>query len=100
MPIGNGAFALYTAKPKRGHFAASHSQSGLVRGMGLLQATAANMLNMIGIGPFMTIPLILDKMGGAQAMLGWLLGLVLTSRAGCGHLPGALGKDSRLATRR
>lgn len=45
--------------------------------MGLAQATAANMLNMIGIGPFITIPLILATMGGPQAMLGWLLGLLL-----------------------
>ncbi len=45
--------------------------------MGLPQATAANMLNMIGIGPFITIPIILATMGGPQAMLGWLLGLLL-----------------------
>jgi len=31
----------------------------LIRGMGLLQATAANMLEMIGIGPFITIPIII-----------------------------------------
>jgi len=35
------------------------------------------MLNMIGIGPFITIPIILSTMGGPQAMLGWLLGLLL-----------------------
>jgi len=32
------------------------------------------MLNMIGVGPFLTIPLILASMNGPQAMLGWLLG--------------------------
>ncbi|MBZ5514346.1 MAG: APC family permease [Acidobacteriia bacterium] len=32
---------------------------------------------MIGIGPFITIPLILATMGGPQAMLGWLVGAVL-----------------------
>jgi len=53
------------------------SHGGLVRGMGLPQSTAANMLNMIGIGPFITIPLILSTMGGPQAMLGWVLGLLL-----------------------
>ncbi len=36
-----------------------------------------NMSNMIGIGPFVTIPLILSTMGGPQAMLGWILGAVL-----------------------
>src|SRR5262249_1078740 len=36
------------------------SSRGLVRGIGLWQATAANMLEMIGVGPFLTIPLILS----------------------------------------
>lgn len=52
-------------------------QNGLVRGFGLLQATALNMSNMIGVGPFITIPLIIASMGGPQCMLGWLLGAVL-----------------------
>jgi amino acid transporter len=33
-----------------------------------------NMLDMIGVGPFITMPLILAAMGGPQAMLGWILG--------------------------
>jgi len=32
------------------------------------------MLDMIGVGPFITIPLIVSAMGGPQAMLGWVLG--------------------------
>ncbi|MDX2032623.1 MAG: amino acid permease [Blastocatellia bacterium] len=55
-----------------------NSQPHLVRGMGLLQSTAANMLEMIGIGPFITIPIILAAMGGPQAMIGWLLGAVIS----------------------
>jgi amino acid transporter len=55
-----------------------HNQPHLIRGMGLLSATAANMLEMIGIGPFITIPLIIAAMGGPQAMLGWLLGAVIS----------------------
>uniref|UniRef100_Q01WU2 Amino acid permease-associated region n=1 Tax=Solibacter usitatus (strain Ellin6076) TaxID=234267 RepID=Q01WU2_SOLUE len=50
---------------------------GLVRGFGLLHATALNMSNMVGVGPFITIPLIIASMGGPQCMLGWLLGAVL-----------------------
>jgi amino acid transporter len=38
---------------------------------------ALNMLDMIGVGPFITLPLILGAMGGPQAMLGWVLGAVL-----------------------
>src|SRR3989449_2171215 len=49
----------------------------LVRGIGLGSATALNMIDMIGVGPFITIPLIVTVMGGPQAMLGWLLGAVL-----------------------
>ncbi len=47
------------------------------RGFGLWQSTAMNMSYMVGIGPFLTIPLIIASMGGPQAMLGWLLGAVL-----------------------
>jgi amino acid transporter len=35
------------------------------------------MIDMIGVGPFITIPLIVTAMGGPQAMLGWVLGAVL-----------------------
>jgi amino acid transporter len=35
------------------------------------------MIDMIGVGPFITIPLIVSAMGGPQAMLGWILGAVL-----------------------
>lgn len=41
----------------------------LVRGLGLVQATALNVANMVGIGPFITIPLFLKAMRGPQALL-------------------------------
>jgi len=47
---------------------------GLVRGFGLLQATALNMSNMVGVGPFITIPLMIASMGGPQCLLGWIVG--------------------------
>jgi amino acid transporter len=47
------------------------------RRFGVVQATALNMNNMIGIGPFITIPLLLTALGGPQAMLGWLAALVI-----------------------
>ena len=52
----------------------SAQPDGLVRGIGLGSATALNMIDMIGVGPFITIPLIISAMGGPQAMLGWILG--------------------------
>lgn len=48
----------------------------LVRGVGLLNATTLNMIDMIGVGPFITIPLIVSAMGGPQAMLGWICGAI------------------------
>ncbi|MFL6207781.1 MAG: APC family permease [Pyrinomonadaceae bacterium] len=49
----------------------------LIRGVGLAGATTLNMIDMIGVGPFITIPLIIAAMGGPQAMLGWILGALL-----------------------
>ena len=49
----------------------------LERGLGLPQAVALNMLDMIGVGPFITLPLVVVAMGGPQAMLGWVLGALL-----------------------
>jgi amino acid transporter len=49
----------------------------LDRSLGLLHATASNMATMVGIGPFITIPLIVSAMGGPQAMLGWVVGAVI-----------------------
>jgi amino acid permease len=49
----------------------------LPRRFGLLPATALNMTNMIGVGPFITIPLLMTALGGPQAMLGWIVALVI-----------------------
>ena len=35
------------------------------------------MLQMIGVGPFITIPILLAKMNGPQAILGWVLGALV-----------------------
>src|SRR5688572_10003078 len=49
----------------------------LQRHFGLLPATALNMTNMLGAGPFITIPLLMSALGGPQAMLGWIVALVI-----------------------
>jgi len=49
----------------------------LSRRFGLLQATALNMSNMIGIGPFITIPILMSALGGPQAMLGWVVAILV-----------------------
>jgi amino acid transporter len=55
----------------------SNDEGQLIRGVGLWGATTLNMIDMIGVGPFITIPLIIAAMGGPQAMLGWILGALL-----------------------
>src|SRR6059058_2106730 len=55
---------------------AESSSPQLIRGISLGSATALNMIDMIGVGPFITLPLIVSAMGGPQAMLGWILGAV------------------------
>ncbi len=55
----------------------THPPSTMTRRFGLLHATALNMTNMIGIGPFITIPLLMSALGGPQAMLGWVVALVI-----------------------
>jgi amino acid transporter len=52
-------------------------QPQLLRRFGLLPATALNMTNMMGVGPFITIPLLMSALGGPQAMLGWIVALVI-----------------------
>ena len=54
-------------------------QPHLLRRLGLLPATALNMSNMVGVGPFITIPILMGAVngGGPQAMLGWIVGLLI-----------------------
>src|SRR5881275_263459 len=55
----------------------SSEEHQLSRRFTLLPATALNMTNMMGAGPFITIPLLMSAMGGPQAMLGWIVALVI-----------------------
>src|SRR3954467_8587544 len=49
----------------------------LARELTVKDATVLNMIDMIGVGPFITLPLVVGAMGGPQAMLGWVLGALL-----------------------
>ncbi|MGH8232639.1 MAG: APC family permease [Rhodanobacteraceae bacterium] len=55
---------------------------GFHRSLGLLPATAVNMTQMCGIGPFITIPVMVATMGGPQAIIGWIVGAVLAMADG------------------
>lgn len=49
----------------------------LDRGMGLTAATATNIIAMVGIGPFLVIPLMLTSMNGPHILYAWVAGAVL-----------------------
>src|SRR5437588_12547724 len=53
------------------------ARPGLERGLGLASSIALNVSNMVGVGPFITIPLFIAAMGGPQAMIGWVAAAVL-----------------------
>jgi len=46
----------------------------LVRGVGLRGAVALNVISMIGIGPLITIPLVLGALHGPLSLVGWIVG--------------------------
>jgi amino acid transporter len=52
------------------------------RRMTLLQAVSLNMAMMVGMGPFITIPLFVAKLDGPEVLLGWVLGAVLAMADG------------------
>jgi amino acid transporter len=54
------------------------SSSKLERGLGLKEAAALNMLDMIGIGPFIVLPIVIQEMRGPQCLLAWILGALLS----------------------
>src|SRR5260370_24225359 len=57
---------------------ASNSQPvSLERGLGRKEAVALNMIEMVGIGPFVVIPLVIKAMGGPQCLLAWAVGAAL-----------------------
>jgi len=53
------------------------SQPALHRRLGILNATSINMSNMVGIGPFIAIPLIIATLGGPHSYIAWLVGVVI-----------------------
>ncbi len=50
----------------------------LEQGLGLKEAAALNMIDMVGIGPFIVLPIVIKEMNGPQCMLAWILGAILS----------------------
>jgi amino acid transporter len=56
--------------------------SGLERGLGLKEAVALNMIEIVGIGPFVVSSYVIKAMGGPQALIAWLAGAALAALDG------------------
>jgi len=59
------------------------AEAQLERGLGLAQATALNMIDMVGIGPFVVVPLVIEAMPGPQCLLAWVAGALVALMDGC-----------------
>ena len=57
--------------------ASSSPAASLQRRIGLRSAVAFNMLEMIGVGPFITLPLVIAAAGFRLSVWAWVLGAVI-----------------------
>ncbi len=53
------------------------TSQGLMRSLSLREATALNMIDMVGIGPFIVLPIVIQSMHGPHAIIAWLAGALL-----------------------
>ncbi len=54
------------------------TEPALERRLGLGQATAINMTDMVGIGPFITMPMVIGMMNGPWFLYAWIAGAFLS----------------------
>lgn len=60
----------------------AEAQPQLERGLGLKEAVALNMIEIVGIGPFVVSSMVIKAMGGPQALIAWLAGALLATLDG------------------
>src|SRR5262245_48482231 len=65
--------------PENGPANGQAGNAQLERGLGLKEAVALNMIEIVGIGPFVVSSLVIKAMGGPQAILAWLAGAVIAT---------------------
>jgi amino acid transporter len=67
-----------TSKPADSVPGPAHGPArSLARHIGLPSAIALNMMDMIGVGPFLTLPLVIAAAGSGLAVWAWILGAVI-----------------------
>lgn len=57
----------------------TNEKVGLIRGLTLTGAVGANITDMVGVGPFITMPYIVAALAGPQAILGWIVGALVAT---------------------
>ncbi len=67
------AYGVRPALSRSGGSVSTHGNP-LIRAVGLRAAVAINVISMIGIGPLITIPLVLGALHGPLSLVGWMLG--------------------------
>lgn len=55
----------------------------LQRNLGFKESLALNMIDMVGIGPFIVLPMVIQSMNGPQAIIAWIAGALLAFVDGC-----------------
>lgn len=75
--LGSKTDYLMSEPPQASPTEPTPAEPELDRGLGLLQATSLNVANMVGIGPFITIPLFISAMAGPQALIGWVIAALI-----------------------
>ena len=65
---------------------------GSTAAIGLLPATATNIIGMVGVGPFLVIPFMITSMNGPHILYAWIAGALLALCDGLvyAHLGAAL----------
>src|SRR5258708_18634301 len=76
-PVSSSSVNKGTNGGSRVRGATEQTKIGFVRSVKLPTAIAINMTQMCGIGPFITIPLMVAAFGGPQAIIGWIVGALL-----------------------
>jgi amino acid transporter len=80
------------AMPQTSSASSSTAVPGLARRIGLPSAVVLNMMDMIGVGPFLTLPLVIAAAGSRFAIWAWVLGAAIAVADGlvCAELGAAL----------
>jgi len=90
--MGSNPYLIFYTMPQTSSASSSTAVSGLTRRIGLPSAVVLNMMDMIGVGPFLTLPLVIAAAGSRFAVWAWVLGAAIAVADGlvCAELGAAM----------